>query len=124
MEQVAAAEMPKHARARIELPVCLRWRGPLGMRLEKGKTADTSREGLSVRSGEPCEVSARVWLVFPFDTTNGAATQPEIPAQIVRTEKEPSGGCRATLKFEPSRRRQLTPSRKRLLENFCSGGHA
>jgi len=117
MERVAASvEMRKHARARIELPVRIRWRGPLGMSLEQAKTIDVSREGLSARCTALGAVAARVWLVFPFDPANGVAAGPEIPARIVRTEKDLSGGCRVAVRFESSRREKLSnvgPERRR-----------
>jgi hypothetical protein len=95
----ALAEMRKHARAQLRIPTRIRWRGPLGMRLEVTQTIDVSREGLLIHRDQPCDVSARVWVAFPFDPAANSAAQPETPARIVRTEEDPSGGYRVGVRL-------------------------
>jgi hypothetical protein len=90
----ALAEMRNHSRAQLELPVRIRWHGPLGMRLEVTHTEDVSREGLLIHRNQSCDVPARVWVAFPFDPAANSAVQPETPARIVRAEEDPSGGYR------------------------------
>ncbi len=93
-------DMRKHPRAPLQLPARLRWHGPLGMRLESTETIDVSREGLLLRRDEYCQVGARVWVACPFDRDASAGAQPEIPARIMRVEREPSGDFRVGLQLE------------------------
>jgi hypothetical protein len=105
-----STEMRKHSRARLQLPARIRWHGPLGMRLEVTQTIDASREGLLIHRSQTCEVPARVWVAFPFDTAAGAVTQPETPARIVRVEEDPAGGSRVALRLQPPPRESLRPA--------------
>jgi len=100
-KDTAPAEMRKHTRAPLELPVRIRWHGPLGMLLETAKTIDVSRGGLLIHRSQPCDVPARIWVVFPFEPANAFTPQPETPARIVRMEKDPAGGYRVAVRLEP-----------------------
>ena len=93
-------EIRRHPRAQLQLPVRVRWRGPIGMRLETTQTIDVSREGLFVLRAEPCELHTRVWVAFPFDSSVSMTGQPETPARVVRVEKAARGGCRVALHLE------------------------
>ncbi len=42
-------ELRKHPRAPLKLPARVRWRGPLGMRMESTQTLDVSRNGIRVQ---------------------------------------------------------------------------
>ena len=103
MKQLTAKyslEMRKHPRARLRMPVRLRWRGPLGMRIENTRTIDSSRAGIRIPRRESCEVGARVWVTFPFDTNNSATAQPETPARVVRSEQNAQRGYDVSLRLE------------------------
>jgi hypothetical protein len=115
MSRVATyTELRKHSRAQLALPVRIRWRGPLGMRLEITDTIDASREGFLVHRAEPCAVRARVWVLFPFDPAADALVQPEIPARVVRVENCSSGGFRVALHLElPPRQAPQPPETER-----------
>lgn len=102
-------EIRRHPRARLQLPVRIRWRGPFGMRLEVTQTFDVSREGLLVHRVEQCELHARVWVAFPFDSTAAVAAQPETPARVVRVERVAKGSYRVALHLEPPPRNALRP---------------
>lgn len=95
-----SVELRKHPRAQVRLLARIRSRGPFGMRLETTETLDVSREGLLVLRREECEPSARVWVAFPFDASAPAAHQVEIPARIVRVEKDSVGGFKVALNLE------------------------
>ncbi|HUA00961.1 MAG TPA: PilZ domain-containing protein [Candidatus Aquilonibacter sp.] len=84
-------ERRKSPRARLRLPVRIRWMGPLGMRLEITETVDASREGLLIRRAEPCNPWAPLWVAYPFDPT-AASVQPETPARIARVQAGAGGG--------------------------------
>jgi hypothetical protein len=102
-------EMRKHPRAQLRLPLRIRWRGPLGMRLESAHTIDVAREGFLVHRTEPCVVGARVWVTFPFDPASAAAVQPETPARVLRVENAPGGSFRAALHLESQPRAMPHP---------------
>lgn len=107
-------ELRRHPRAPLKLPARIRWRGPLGMRLETTHTYDVSREGLLVQRGESCELGARVWVACPFESTSALSAQPETPARVVRIGSEHSGGFRVALRLEPaSRQTQRPPGQER-----------
>jgi hypothetical protein len=95
----------KHPRAQLKLPARLRWRGPIGMRLEVTQTVDVSRDGMLFHRNEPCDRLARMWVVFPFDPAAGATTQPETPARVTRVEPDAQdGGYWIAVKFENATR--------------------
>jgi hypothetical protein len=79
------------------------------MRLEVTQTFDASREGLLVHRAEPCELQARVWVAFPFDSTAAMTVQPETPARVVRSERAARGGYRVALHLESSPRNAPRP---------------
>jgi hypothetical protein len=74
-------ELGKHPRAQLRLPARVRWRGPLGMRMESTHTLDVSRTGIRVQRSESCESGSRVWVVFPFDAASAAGVAPEPPRE-------------------------------------------
>ncbi|HEY4878167.1 MAG TPA: PilZ domain-containing protein [Candidatus Acidoferrales bacterium] len=96
----SSLEMRKHPRAQLRMPVRLRWRGPLGMRVEVTRTIDSSRDGIRIPRSEPCEVGARVWVTFPFDASNSAPAQPETPARVVRVDQNAQRGYDVSLRLE------------------------
>ncbi len=93
-------EIRRHPRAQLQLPVRIRWRSPFGMRLEVTHTFDVSREGLLVYRIDPCELQARVWVAFPFDSAAATTAQPETPARVVRVERVAKGAYRVALHLE------------------------
>jgi PilZ domain len=105
MNRVASSlELRKHPRAQLKLPARVRWRGPLGMRMESTHTLDVSRNGIRVQRNECCEMGSRVWVVFPFDAAAAAGVPPETPARVVRVEPASGGGYQVALQLElPSR---------------------
>ena len=96
----SSLEMRRHPRAQLRMPVRLRWRGPLGMRVEVTRTIDSSRDGIRIPRSEPCEVGARVWVTFPFDASNSAPAQPETPARVVRVDRNAQRGYDVSLRLE------------------------
>jgi hypothetical protein len=93
-------EIRRHPRAQLQLPVRIRWPSPFGMRLEVTHTFDVSREGLLVYRIDPCELQARVWVAFPFDSSAEMSAQPETPARVVRVERVAKGAYRVALHLE------------------------
>jgi len=105
-------ELRRHPRAQLKLPARIRWRGPLGMRMESTHTLDVSRNGLCVQRNEPCELGSRVWVVFPFDAASGAS--PETPARVVRVESDAAAGYQVAVQLElPSRIASRATGRER-----------
>jgi PilZ domain len=98
-------ELRKHPRAQLRFPARVRWRGPLGMRMESTHTLDVSRNGIRVHRNESCETGSRVWVVFPFEVSSAAAgVPPETPARVVRVESGRGAGYQVSLELElPSR---------------------
>ena len=97
-------ELRKHPRAQLKLPARVRWRGPLGMRMESTHTLDVSRNGIRVQRSESCESGSRVWVVFPFDAASASGIPPETPARVVRVESGCGAGYQVALQLElPSR---------------------
>jgi PilZ domain len=95
----ASVEMRHHPRAQVQMPIRLRWRGPLGMRLETARTVDVGRGGLLVDRVEACEVHSQMWVAFPFDAAS-PAVQPETQARVVRVDAADAGGFRVALRLE------------------------
>lgn len=93
-------ERRKHPRAQLRVPVRIRWRGPLGMRLEIARSLDVCRSGLLVERVEPCEVRSQVWVISPFDSR--ATVQPETPGRIARVEPGNGRPSRVAISFEIS----------------------
>lgn len=104
-----AEEQRKHPRAQLKLPVRVRWRGPLGMRLETTHTVDVAREGISLHRVEPCEVHSCVWLAMPYNSKLASVVQPEIPARVVRVEKAAGGGFHVALHLPAHPRSSARP---------------
>lgn len=100
MSGTALTELRKYSRARLQMGARVRWRSPLGMRLESTQTVDMSRGGILLDRAERCEVGAHVWVVCPFDSAT-AAVQPETPARVVRVETRPAGMYRVALQWKP-----------------------
>lgn len=109
IEPVKTVEQRKHPRAQLKLPVRVRWRGPLGMRLESTHTVDVAREGISLHRVEPCEVHSCVWLAMPYNSKLASVVQPEIPARVVRVEKEADGGFHVALHLPSDARNSARP---------------
>jgi hypothetical protein len=107
-------EIRRHPRARLNLPVRIRWRGPFGMRLEVTHTLDVSREGLLIYRIEPCELQARIWVAFPYDSGAVMTAQPETPARVVRVERAGKGSYRVAVHLEfPPRSAPRPPLQER-----------
>jgi hypothetical protein len=107
-------ELRKRPRAQLKLPVRVRWRGPLGMRMESTHTLDISRNGIRVQRSESCETGSRVWVVFPFEAASAAGVPPETPARVVRVESGHGAGYQVSLELElPSRDVSLPADRER-----------
>jgi hypothetical protein len=109
-------ELRKHHRARLEFPIRIRWRGPLGMRFETARTIDVSRDGLLVRRSENFEPHARMWVLFPFDSADAVSAQPETLARVMRAATAPDGGSCLALQLElPEREspRRATEERRK-----------
>jgi hypothetical protein len=77
-------ELRKHPRTQLKLPARVRYRGPLGMRMESSYTLGVSRNGIRVQRNESCESGSRVWVVLLFDTASAAGVPPETPARVGR----------------------------------------
>jgi len=95
----SSVDLRKSPRARLCLPARLRWFGSLGMRLEITETIDVSREGLLIRRQEPCNPMARMWVVYPFNSS-AAPIQPETPARIARVQPGANGGFYVGLQLQ------------------------
>jgi hypothetical protein len=107
-------ELRKHPRARLRLPARIRWRGPLGMRMESTHTLDVSRNGIRLQRNDSCEYGSRVWVVFPFDAASASGIPPETPARVVRVESGASAGYQVALQLElPSRTASRSTDRER-----------
>lgn len=96
-------EQRRYVRVSLQLPVRLRWMGPLRQTTEVTETLDVSRGGLMVYRPEPCAEGATVWVTFPFDPGDSAG-QPETPARVVRVRTTPTGGNLIGLEFELPKR--------------------
>jgi len=91
-------ERRKHPRAQLRIPVRVRWRGPLGMRLEQTHTVDVCRTGILVEKIERCIVRSQVWVLSPFESRAGV--QPETPARVARVELRDGRPGRVAIAFE------------------------
>lgn len=77
-----------HYRARIRLPVRLRWTTPFGQRIELCETVDVSRGGLLLSSREFHADGVPLWVTFPYDASLHDG-QPEMLARVVRCRALP-----------------------------------
>ncbi|GAC1663350.1 MAG: hypothetical protein NVS9B4_18030 [Candidatus Acidiferrum sp.] len=75
----------EHTRARLSLPLRLRWSTPFGQKIELAESLDASRGGLRVVCGEGHEPGTTLWVTFPYDASL-ADGQPEMPARVMRCE--------------------------------------
>ena len=96
-------EQRRRPRARLSLPVRLRWLTPLRPLIEVTQTLEVSRRGLLVHCPEPCSIGALVWVTFPFDSALLLA-QPETLARVVRLTPAPTGGYFVALELEETPR--------------------
>lgn len=97
--QASVAERRRHPRAQLNLPVRLRWLGPLGQLTEVAETLDVCRGGLLVYRRDPAHVGSMLWATFPFDSSL-QLPQPEIPARVARVKDTPVGGHLVAIEFE------------------------
>ena len=93
----------RSTRAPLNMPIRVRWPEPLRHLIEVSQTLDVSRTGLLFYRADPCPLQARVWVTYPYSAEN-PATQPEIPARVVRVKTTPTGGHLVALHLEPQRR--------------------
>jgi PilZ domain len=117
LTQLAAnrfVEMRKHPRAQLRMPTRIRWRGPLGMRMEITRTIDASRDGIRVPRSEPCALGSLVWVTFPFDANTSATAQPETPAYVVRVDPNSQRGYDVSMKLQlPPRTAERSKDKER-----------
>src|ERR1700689_2339209 len=113
--------MRKHPRAQLGMGARIRWRGPLGMRMEVTRTIDVSRDGVRVPRSEACEIGSRVWVTFPFDSSPSAAAQPETPARGGRGAQRSQRGYDVSLQLEYPPRKDTRP--KSQDRRSCSPRH-
>jgi hypothetical protein len=95
----AVTEQRRSARAQLNLPVRIRWQGPLGQCMEMAETLDVSRSGLLFYRTQPRPVAARLWVVYPY--SEDSPTQPETPARVARVKTTPGGGQLVAVEFQP-----------------------
>jgi PilZ domain-containing protein len=79
-------ESRQYGRARMRLPVRLRWITPFGQKIELAETIDVSRSGLLVSTKESHTPGVIVWATFPYDASLSDG-QPEILAHVARFEE-------------------------------------
>jgi len=79
-------ERRQHHRARMRLPVRLRWSTPFAQKIELAESLDASRAGLLVPTREPHTPGVLIWITFPYDNSLSDG-QPEIPARVVRCDE-------------------------------------
>lgn len=100
-----AKERRRYARTHLHLPLRIRWRGPFRLLSEVNKTLEVSRDGVLLHRAENWADRTRLWVTMPFDPSETAGLQPEIPARVVRATPLPGGGRLLALHFElPPRR--------------------
>lgn len=99
----AVEKQRRSSRVQLNLPVRIRWQGPLGQSLEFAETLDVSRTGLLFYRTAPMPVSARLWVTYPFSKEN-PSSQPETPARVARVKTTPGGGQLVAVEFQPLRR--------------------
>jgi PilZ domain len=106
-------EQRKHPRARLGFAARIRWRGPIGMRLEVTETIDVSRDGVLLhRQEDSLAMMSRIWIVFPFSADTVTKIEPETPARVVRVERDPGGGYRVGLQLQPPSRASNLPAQR------------
>lgn len=95
----AVTEQRRATRAQLNLPVRIRWQGPLGQSIEIAETLDVSRTGVLFYRTQPMHVAERLWVTYPFSKESPA--QPETPARVVRVKTTPGGGQLVALELKP-----------------------
>lgn len=103
----AVTEQRRSTRAQLNLPVRIRWQGPLGQSIELAETLDVSRTGLLFYRTQPLAVAAKLWVTYPFSKEGPA--QPETPGRVVRVKTTPGGGQLVAIEFKPLPRPSLVP---------------
>jgi hypothetical protein len=73
-------ESRRHPRARVRLPVRIRWRDAFGLRSEDAETLDLSRNGVLVPGNESWSDHTRFWVTLPYDAKDATGLQPEVLA--------------------------------------------
>ena len=96
---VSTTESRRHPRARVRLPVRVRWRGPLGLHAEVAQTVDLSRNGVLVPYSDSWCESTQFWVTLPYDASDTTGLQPEMPARLARTAHATSGAKLAALEL-------------------------
>jgi PilZ domain len=76
-------ERRAHHRAKLQLPVRLRWSTPFGQKIEISETRNVSRAGLLVSCREMHSVGVNVWVTLPYDARQ-AELQMEVASRVVR----------------------------------------
>jgi hypothetical protein len=94
---ISANESRRHPRARVQLPVRIRWRDAFGLQSEIALSLDLSRNGILVLCNESWSNHTRFWVTLPYDADDTTGLQPEIPARMVRTAYTRSGARQAAL---------------------------
>ncbi len=104
----AVTDQRRATRAQLNLPVRIRWQGPLEQRIEHAETLDVSRTGLLFYRTQPLPVAARLWVTYPFSKESPA--QPETPARVVRVKTTPGGGQLVAVELQPLPRPKVVAS--------------
>lgn len=110
-------EHRRHPRVQLNLPVRLRWLGPLGQLTEVTETLDVSRGGMFLYRREPCRPRALLWVTFPYDAAVRLA-QPETPAHVVRVKQAPGRGYLVAVEFDTFAGQRATNARARKFRDF------
>ena len=116
MEPAKPVELRKNTRAHLALPVRIRWRGPLAMKLEVARTLDVSREGLLVYRKEQCEPNVRVWVVCPYERAASPymPVPTETPGRVARVDQCAGGGYQIAIQFAVSRPDRVAAVERRI----------
>jgi PilZ domain len=93
-------ESRRHPRARVRLPVRIRWRDAFGLQTELAETLDLSRNGVLVPGNESWSDHTRFWVTLPYDAKDTTGLQPEMPARLVRIARLRSGARHAALHLQ------------------------
>lgn len=104
----AVTDQRRATRAQLNLPVRIRWQGPLGQCMELAETLDVSRSGLLFYRTQPRPVAARLWVVYPY--ASDSPTQPETPSRVARVKTTPGGGQLVAIEFQPLPRPRVVAS--------------
>jgi PilZ domain len=97
---ISTHESRHHPRARVRLPVRIRWRGPLGLHADIAQTIDLSRNGVLVPWCESWSENTRFWVTLPYDASDTTGLQPEMPARMIRVAHGRLGSRLAALHLQ------------------------